>query len=82
MPECFYRASFERFPLKACGNDDAKGFEFMSIIVLLIGCSFIVALFFLAAFLWSVKTGQYEDKYTPSVRILLDEEKNEKVTKV
>lgn len=47
----------------------------MSIIVVLIGCSFIIAVGFLIAFLWSVKSGQYEDKYTPSVRILLDEEK-------
>jgi cbb3-type cytochrome oxidase maturation protein len=30
---------------------------------------------FLAAFLWSVKTGQYDDDYTPSVRILFDDAK-------
>ncbi|WP_244405204.1 MULTISPECIES: cbb3-type cytochrome oxidase assembly protein CcoS [Ignavibacterium] len=29
------------------------------------------------AFIWSVKSGQYQDTYTPSVRILLDEEKKE-----
>jgi cbb3-type cytochrome oxidase maturation protein len=28
---------------------------------------------FLAAFLWSVKTGQYDDDYTPSVRMLFDD---------
>ena len=27
---------------------------------------------FLFAFLWAVKNGQYEDRYTPSVRILFD----------
>ena len=32
---------------------------------------------FLAAFIWSIKNDQYEDDYTPSVRILLeDEDKN------
>lgn len=46
----------------------------MSVIALLIGCSFIIASTFLAAFLWAVRSGQYKDKYTPSVRILLDEE--------
>ncbi len=47
----------------------------MSVIAVLIGCSFIIATVFLIAFLWAVKSGQYEDKYTPKVRILLDEEK-------
>ncbi|HMQ68913.1 MAG TPA: cbb3-type cytochrome oxidase assembly protein CcoS [Ignavibacteria bacterium] len=45
----------------------------MSVIILLITVSIIVAGSFLIAFIWSVKTGQYEDKYTPSVRILLDD---------
>jgi cbb3-type cytochrome oxidase maturation protein len=52
----------------------------MAIIVVLIGCSFVIAVGFLIAFLWSVKSGQYEDKYTPSVRILLDEEKKVNVS--
>jgi cbb3-type cytochrome oxidase maturation protein len=47
----------------------------MSVIILLIFFSLIVAVCFLAAFLWAVKTGQYEDKYTPSVRILFDNDK-------
>jgi len=38
----------------------------------LIGFSLLVALGFLVAFLWSVKKGQYDDDYTPSVRILFD----------
>ena len=46
----------------------------MSAIFLLIGISILVATFFLTAFLWSVKNGQYEDDYTPSVRILFDDE--------
>jgi len=28
---------------------------------------------FLAAFLWSVKSGQYDDDYTPSIRMLFDD---------
>jgi cbb3-type cytochrome oxidase maturation protein len=51
----------------------------MSVIVVLIGVSIVIAGGFLAAFLWAVKSGQYEDKYTPSVRMLFDdEEKKEK----
>lgn len=44
----------------------------MSVIILLIGFSLLVAVIFLFAFLWAVKNGQYEDRYTPSVRILFD----------
>jgi cbb3-type cytochrome oxidase maturation protein len=29
---------------------------------------------FLAGFLWAVKNGQYDDQYTPSVRILFDDD--------
>ena len=43
----------------------------------LIGFSLLVALSFLGAFVWAVKSGQFEDKYTPSVRILLDENEND-----
>jgi len=50
----------------------------MNTIFLLIGASFFIAVCFLAAFIWSVKSGQYEDKYTPSVRILFDEDKKKK----
>jgi cbb3-type cytochrome oxidase maturation protein len=46
----------------------------MSALFILIGTSIVVALGFLVAFLWSVKTGQYDDDYTPSVRMLFDDE--------
>jgi len=46
----------------------------MSVIAVLIICSLIVAAGFLIAFLWAVRSGQFEDKYTPSVRILFDDE--------
>lgn len=49
----------------------------MSVIFILIGASLIVALIFLGAFIWSVRTGQYEDDYTPSVRMLFEENKTE-----
>ena len=45
----------------------------MSIMYLLIGCSLIMAIIFLGAFVWSVRSGQLDDDYTPSVRILFDE---------
>jgi cbb3-type cytochrome oxidase maturation protein len=46
----------------------------MSIIYLLLGISIIVALVFLIAFIVSVKNGQYDDTYTPSVRMLFEDE--------
>lgn len=46
----------------------------MNIIFLLIGISLLVALTFLGGFLWAVRSGQYEDDYTPSVRMLFEEE--------
>jgi cbb3-type cytochrome oxidase maturation protein len=45
----------------------------MSALFILIGVSIVVAGSFLAAFLWSVKNGQYDDDYTPSVRMLFDD---------
>ncbi|SNC59980.1 cytochrome oxidase maturation protein, cbb3-type [Hymenobacter gelipurpurascens] len=46
----------------------------MTIIFLLIGISLTVALAFLGAFLWAVRSGQYDDTYTPSVRVLFEED--------
>ena len=46
----------------------------MGVVVVLVIASLIVALGFLAAFIWSVKTGQFEDDYTPSVRMLFENE--------
>ena len=45
----------------------------MSVFILLIVVSVFVAGGFLLAFLWSVKTGQMDDDYTPSVRILFED---------
>ena len=49
----------------------------MKIILLLILVSLIVALGFLLAFFWAVRSGQYEDDYTPAVRILFDDKSTE-----
>ena len=46
----------------------------MSVIIVLIGFSLVVAIVFLVAFVWSIKSGQYDDDYTPSVRILFEDE--------
>jgi cbb3-type cytochrome oxidase maturation protein len=46
----------------------------MSVIYLLISVSIVVALIFLIAFIKAVKSGQYDDDYTPSVRMLFDDE--------
>lgn len=48
----------------------------MSIIIILIIISLLVAGSFLIAFLWAVKSGQYEDRYTPSVRVLFDDKED------
>jgi cbb3-type cytochrome oxidase maturation protein len=46
----------------------------MSVIYLLITISIVVAVGFLVAFIKAVKSGQYDDDYTPSVRMLFDDE--------
>lgn len=46
----------------------------MAVIFILIGLSLIVAIIFLILYIWSVKDGQYDDDYTPSVRILFDDD--------
>ncbi|MFV8369310.1 cbb3-type cytochrome oxidase assembly protein CcoS [Flavobacterium sp. LB2R40] len=46
----------------------------MSVIYLLITISILVAIGFFIAFIRAVKTGQYDDDYTPSVRMLFDDE--------
>ena len=46
----------------------------MNILYLLIAVSLVAALSFLIMFIWAVRTGQYDDTYTPSVRILFEED--------
>ena len=49
----------------------------MSVIFLLIPLSIVVAAVFLIAFIWAVRSGQYEDTLTPAMRVLLDEAKHD-----
>jgi cbb3-type cytochrome oxidase maturation protein len=44
----------------------------MSVVVILILASLLVATGFLLAFVWAVRSGQYEDLSTPSLRMLAD----------
>lgn len=46
----------------------------MSALYVLIGVSLAVAISFLCSFLWAMKSNQFEDDYTPSVRILFEDE--------
>ncbi len=52
----------------------------MNIFYLLIGVSLLVALIFLAAFIWAVRNGQFDDNETPSIRILFDDDTIDKET--
>lgn len=46
----------------------------MNIIFMLIVASLVIAVIFFILFIKSVKSGQYDDIYTPSVRMLFDDE--------
>jgi cbb3-type cytochrome oxidase maturation protein len=45
----------------------------MIVLFLLIPLSIVLAGIFLVGFIWAVRSGQYEDTCTPSMRPLLDE---------
>ncbi len=46
----------------------------MQIIIFLIALSLMIAIGFLFAFFWAVGDGQYDDDFTPSLRILVDDD--------
>jgi cbb3-type cytochrome oxidase maturation protein len=50
----------------------------MTIIILLILISLGIAILFLGLFYWSMKSGQYEDTYTPSIRMLFGDKVKKK----
>jgi cbb3-type cytochrome oxidase maturation protein len=55
----------------------------MEVIIILLSSSILIAVGFLIAFIWSVKNGQYDDDYSPSVRILFDNKtKNDSQTQI
>ena len=45
----------------------------MSVLLILILASLGLATFFLGAFIWAVKSSQFEDTCTPSLRVLTDD---------
>ncbi len=46
----------------------------MEIIFVLLPLALTLAFIFLAAYIWAVRTGQFDDTTTPAYRILLDDE--------
>jgi len=46
----------------------------MGMIYIMLIVSLVIALFFLLSFFWATKSGQFDDDYAPSVRILFDED--------
>ena len=46
----------------------------MNILVILIPCSLILGLGALVAFVWTVRSGQYDDPEGDAARILMDED--------
>ncbi len=48
----------------------------MSVLMVLIPLSLLAAMGFLAAFIWAVKSGQFDDYETPSMRMLMDNKTN------
>ncbi len=46
----------------------------MEVIYITMGVTVLLAVFFLLIFFKNIKVGQYEDTYTPSVRMLFDDE--------
>ena len=53
----------------------------MSVIYVLLTISLIVALIFFIAFIFSIKNGQFDDDYTPSIRMLFEDELVKEKTK-
>jgi len=47
----------------------------MTVMYLLIAFSLLIATGFVLAFVWAIRSGQYDDKYTPSIRVLFDDDK-------
>jgi len=53
----------------------------MNVILILIIMSLAIALFFLGGFIWSVRSGQFDDTCTPSMRVLTEDERISHSTK-
>ena len=48
----------------------------MSILLFLIPLSVLLATGFLLAFIWAIRSGQYDDTCTPAMRLLVEDEDN------
>lgn len=46
----------------------------MSALYILLAVSLLVAVAFLAAFIWASRSGQFDDTQTPSMRVLAEDE--------
>jgi cbb3-type cytochrome oxidase maturation protein len=64
---------------KSISNSNTKR---MSVIIILLIVSILIAGGFLMAFIWSVKTGQFDDDYSPSRRILFEPEESKEENKL
>lgn len=53
----------------------------MTIIIILISISLLIAIGFLVSFIWNLRSGQYDDTYSPSVRMLFEDKPRKKVAK-
>jgi len=53
----------------------------MSVIYILITVSLVIAIIFFLAFIFAVRSGQYDDAVTPSIRMLFDDKPDDKSTK-
>lgn len=53
----------------------------MAIIIILISISLLIAIGFLLSFIWNLKSGQYDDTYSPSVRMLFEDKPKKKERK-
>lgn len=49
----------------------------MNILYLLVAVSLLIALIFLGLFIWAIKSGQYDDLQTPSMRVLFEDDNPE-----
>ncbi len=54
----------------------------MNIIIILILISLTIAIVFLGIFIWNMKSGQYDDTETPSIRMLFDDKPKKKKNKI
>jgi cbb3-type cytochrome oxidase maturation protein len=52
----------------------------MEVIVVLLPLALLLGAFFIFAFIWSARKGQYDDLETPRFRMLLDDQKISKST--